>query len=65
MATQAQLQTDLDAIGAAVSAEITRGLAAIQAAVTAAGPVTQAQLDAMDAEAQTITANVAAAFPQS
>ena len=63
MASEADLQATLDNLGTAVTAEIARGLAAIQAAVAAAGPVSQAQLDALNAEGQTIIANVTAAFP--
>jgi hypothetical protein len=53
MATEQNLQDDMDAIKAGVAA-LAAEIAALKAA--GAGAVTQAQLDALDAEAKTIVA---------
>ena len=60
MADATQLQKDLDALKTSVEAIPARVLAAIQAA----GPLTQAQLDAADAEAQAIQAEADAVAPK-
>lgn len=59
MATQVQVQADLDALKAKVEAIPARVLAAIQAA----GPVNQAQLDAFDAEVVAIGGEADAVAP--
>ncbi len=69
MATEAELQTDLDTIAAAVTkvaALVTSQAAtitALQAQLAAGSPVTQAQLDALKAEADTIVAALPATPP--
>ena len=62
MATEAQLETDLAAAKSSLDDAITRGVAAITAAMANAGPVTQAQLDAADAAVQAMKAETDAAF---
>jgi hypothetical protein len=68
MPSEAQLQADLDALKTAVTSYVTTSqatIAALQAqlAGTTTPPATQAQLDALDAETQTITALVTPAPP--
>jgi hypothetical protein len=61
MATEASLQTDLDALKTAVQSYVTTAQATITALQN--GTVTQTQLDALDAETQGITALVTPAAP--
>jgi uncharacterized coiled-coil protein SlyX len=66
MSTEAQLQTSLDAIKAAVAAVAekiaaqAKTIADLSAQIAAGTPVTQAQLDALTAEAQDIATSVSA-----
>lgn len=59
MADATQFQADLDALKKSVEDAATRVIAAIQAA----GPMTQAQLDAADAEVVAIKAEADAVAP--
>ena len=59
MATEAALQTDLDSLKTAVMSYIatsTTAMAALTAELGTPSPATQAQIDALDAETQGITA---------
>jgi uncharacterized coiled-coil protein SlyX len=66
MSTEAQLQTSLDAIKAAVAAVAekiaaqAKTIADLSAQIAAGTPVTQAQLDALTAEAQDIATSLSA-----
>ena len=61
MATAQQLQNDIDALKAAVEAIPAR----VVAAINAVSPLTQAQLDAADAEVVAITGEANAVAPAS
>jgi uncharacterized coiled-coil protein SlyX len=66
MSTEAQLQTSLDAIKAAVAAVAekiaaqAKTIADLSAQIAAGTPVTQAQLDALTTEAQDIATSLSA-----
>jgi hypothetical protein len=66
---ESDLQTDLDAIKAGVAATLTQvtaqaaTIASLTAQLAAGTPVTQAQLDALDAEAKAIVASLTPLAP--
>lgn len=66
MATEQDLQNDLDAIRDGVTTALTAlnaTIADLKAQIAAGSPVTQEQLDALDAEAKTIIAGLAPPTP--